>query len=89
MNIENPEPVTGILKRTALKKIAFAIVMGAITTGIITFSLTAVNRGFKPDFVAIWLRSWITAYLIIIPCLLLIAPKVQLLVNNLFNNPKK
>jgi uncharacterized protein YqhQ len=73
------------------KKIAFAMIMGVVTTGIISFSLIAFNLGFTPNFAAVWLRSWVTAYVIVIPCILMIAPKVEQMVEFMFrqtNNNK-
>jgi hypothetical protein len=66
------------------KKIAFAMLMGVVTTGIISFSLIAFNLGFTPNFTAVWLRSWVTAYVIVIPCILMIAPKVERMVEYMF-----
>lgn len=59
------------------RKMTFALLMGIVTTGIISFSLVAVNLGFSADFVGIWLRSWATAYVIVIPAILLISPRLQ------------
>jgi uncharacterized protein YaaW (UPF0174 family) len=59
------------------RKIAFALLMGIVTTGIISFSLIAINLGFSANFVATWLRSWATAYIIVIPAILLIGPRLQ------------
>jgi hypothetical protein len=70
------------------QKIAFALIMGIVTTGIISFSLIAINFGFSPQFLQVWLRSWVMAYLIVIPAILLIGPRVQLLVDILFRNTK-
>lgn len=73
------------------KKIAFAMIMGVVTTGIISFSLIAFNLGFTPKFLLVWLRSWVTAYVIVIPCILMIAPKVEQAVEYMFretNNNK-
>jgi hypothetical protein len=66
------------------KKIAFALIMGVITTGIISFTLISINIGFVPNFVVIWLKAWSTAYLVVIPAILLIGPKVQNLVDVMF-----
>lgn len=66
------------------QKIAFALIMGVVTTGIISFTLISINIGFSERFLSIWLRSWATAYLVVIPCILLIGPKVQAIVNALF-----
>jgi len=65
-------------------KITFAMIMGSITTGIISFALIAVNVGFIERFLFVWLRSWALSYLLAIPAILIISPKVQLLVDNLF-----
>lgn len=66
------------------QRIAFALIMGIITTGIISFSLIAINLGFTPQFIAIWLKSWSLSYAIVIPAILLIGPKVQLWVDTMF-----
>lgn len=65
-------------------KIAFALIMGIITTCIISFTLVAVNVGFGPLFVKVWLRSWSIAYMVVIPAILLIGPRVEKLVHKLF-----
>lgn len=59
------------------RKIAFALLMGILTTGLISFTLLALNVGFSKGFVLIWLRSWSIAYLIVIPAILLIGPRLQ------------
>lgn len=58
-------------------KIAFALSMGIITTGIISFSLIAINLGFTENFLNVWLKSWGMAYIIVIPAILLIGARVQ------------
>jgi hypothetical protein len=59
------------------RKIAFALLMGIVTTGIISFILVAVNLGFSSGFAAAWLRSWGIAYLVVIPAILLVGPPLQ------------
>ena len=66
------------------QKIAFAMIMGIITTGIISFTLISINIGFEPNFAGIWLKSWSMAYVIVFPVILIIGPIVQNLVNNVF-----
>ncbi len=66
------------------QKIAFALIMGVVTTGIISFTLIAVNVGFTSVFLATWLRSWVMAYVVVIPIILIVAPRVQRLVDKLF-----
>lgn len=60
------------------------MIMGIITTGIISFTLISINIGFGEKFLSIWLRSWVTSYAVVIPCILLIGPKVQTFVNTIF-----
>ncbi len=71
------------------QKIAFALIMGIITTGIISFTLVSINIGYTPAFLKIWLRSWFVAYLVVIPAILVIGPFVQSLVDRLFKEGKK
>jgi hypothetical protein len=66
------------------QKIAFALIMGIVTTGIISFTLISINIGFTANFLSIWLRSWAMAYAVVIPAILLIGPQVQKIVNRLF-----
>ena len=65
-------------------RIAFAMIMGIITTGIVSFTLIAVNVGFAQKFITVWVRSWALAYVVAIPAILVISPQVMLFVNHLF-----
>ena len=64
-------------------KIAFAMIMGSVTTCIISFTLIAVNVGFIDRFLFVWLKSWAVSYLLAIPAILILSPKVQVLVSYL------
>jgi hypothetical protein len=66
------------------RKIAFAMLMGIVTTGIISFTLIGINIGFTERFLAVWLKSWIMGYLVVVPAILIIGPQVQRLVDYLF-----
>lgn len=68
------------MKTETKQKIAFALLMGIVTTGIISFTLISVNIGFSDQFLKIWLKSWGIAYAAVIPAILFIGPKVQALV---------
>jgi integral membrane sensor domain MASE1 len=68
------------------QKIAFALIMGSITTGIISFTLIVLNIGFTDSFFQTWFRSWSISYLVVIPAILFVGPRVQLLVNRLFGD---
>jgi Protein of unknown function (DUF2798) len=62
-------------------KIAFALIMGIITKGIISFTLISINIGFGERFFQTWLRSWGMAYLVVIPAILTLGPQIQKLVD--------
>ncbi|MBL7818833.1 MAG: DUF2798 domain-containing protein [Saprospiraceae bacterium] len=68
------------------QKIAFALIMGSVTTGIISFTLIALNIGFSEKFLKIWLKSWSIAYLIVIPVILILAPIIQRWVDKMFKS---
>ncbi len=59
------------------RRIAFALSMGVVTTGIISFVLLALNLGFAEGFALTWLRSWSIGYVIVIPAILLVGPLLQ------------
>lgn len=62
------------------QRLAFAIVMGLITTASISFALIAINKGFNDKFLAVWLRSWAISYVLAFLSILFISPRIQLLV---------
>jgi hypothetical protein len=59
------------------RRLAFACSMGAVTTGIISFVLLVKSAGFSDGFALRWLSAWGTGYLLVIPAILLIGPRVQ------------
>ncbi len=59
------------------RKIAFALSMGVVTTGIISFVLIALNVGFSKGFALLWLQSWGIAYAVVVPAILLVGPVLQ------------
>lgn len=71
------------------QKLAFALIMGLITTAIVSFVIIAVNIGFGENFLGAWLRSWSIAYVLAVLSMLLIAPRIQLLVNTFFDESLK
>ncbi len=70
------------------QRIAFALIMGIVTTGIISFTLISINVGYGAGFLFIWLRSWCLAYLVVIPAILLLGPQVQRLVDRIYPQSK-
>jgi hypothetical protein len=79
MTPSRQEPANTPLKR----RIVFALVMGVITTGIVSFALLALNLGFAKGFALTWLRAWGIGYVIVIPAILLIGPRLQAQVDRL------
>jgi hypothetical protein len=63
------------------QRITFALLMGIITTGIISFSLIALNFGIRAGFFTTWLRSWSVSYLLAVLIMLFIGPGVQVFAN--------
>ena len=68
------------------KRIVFALLMGLITTVIISFTIVAINIGFNERFLNIWLRSWLIAYLFVIPTILFVAPAVQKFIDRIYES---
>lgn len=71
------------------QKITFALTMGIITTGMISFILIYMNIGQSDKFPKIWLRSWGLSYLLVIPIILGLGPIVQKGINRMFEGKKK
>jgi hypothetical protein len=67
------------------RKVLFALLMGVVTTGIISFALLALNLGFVDGFALVWLRSWAIGYVLVIPAILLIGPRLQAQVDRLID----
>lgn len=65
------------------RKIVFALSMGIVTTGIVSFVLIALNLGFTANFMPVWLRSWVIGYVLVTPAILLVGPRLQAMVDRL------
>lgn len=68
------------------QKIAFALLMGLCTTGIISLVLVSESTGFSAIFLSTWLRSWGMAYVVVVPVILIVGPRVQWLVDTFFGD---
>ncbi|CAH0151499.1 hypothetical protein SRABI36_00804 [Pedobacter sp. Bi36] len=88
MQIEKPGSILFKINQITgmKKKVAFASIMAVFTTGIVTFAAISVNLGFTSTFITVWLKSWGISYIVAIPAILIIAPRVQSLVDYLFKN---
>ena len=56
------------------QKIAFAVIMGLINTGIISLVLGSLNIGFTKGFLLAWLSPWIIAFVILNPWYFIFQP---------------
>ena len=65
------------------RKIVFSLLMGVVTTGIISFALLFLNLGFSNKFALVWLRSWAVGYVIVVPAILLLGPRLQAQIDHL------
>jgi hypothetical protein len=65
------------------QKVIFALIMGSVTTAIISYTLIYLNIGFSDKFLKVWLRSWGISYLIVIPVILIAGPIIQKLVDKM------
>ncbi len=63
------------------QRLAFTFIMGIITTCIISFSLVALNYGFRTGFLKVWLRSWSVSYILTVLVIFFVGPWVQVFVN--------
>ena len=50
-------------------------------TGLITSTMSfvglALNYGFQPDFAVRWMRAAATSYVVIVPMLMIVVPRIQ------------
>lgn len=57
----------------------FALIMGFIMVGIVTFVTTATNFGFHSDFLRQWAKTYLIGYMAAVPAIYIFAPKVRTL----------
>ncbi|MBW4637098.1 MAG: DUF2798 domain-containing protein [Gloeocapsa sp. UFS-A4-WI-NPMV-4B04] len=65
------------------------LLFAAITAGCVSFLLsgvfTLINLGFSPDFISRWLQSFLIAYCIALPTVMIVVPYVRKLVGYLIS----
>jgi integral membrane sensor domain MASE1 len=71
------------------KRVVFSLIMGLITTGIISFTLVVVNIGFTQLFLKNWFISWSIAYIVVTPVILLFAPFLQNKIDSYFDSKEE
>jgi hypothetical protein len=57
------------------RRVTFALLMGIVTTGIISLVFVAPDAVLSARFLLLWLRAWGLGYVIVIPVIMLIGPR--------------
>ncbi len=65
------------MKAAQKKHLQFACAMSALTTCFVSFALVAVNYGLRPGFMAVWMRSWLLAFVLVGLSIYFVAPHVR------------
>jgi len=52
-------------------------ITGLITSTSMSFVGLALNYGFQPDFAMRWLKAAATSYVLIVPMLIIVIPRIQ------------
>lgn len=66
-------------------QIVFAMIMGFIMVGIVTFVTTASNFGFNQNFLGSWGKTYLIGYLAAVPAIYLFAPVARRITSRLLN----
>lgn len=56
---------------------AISMITGLITSTSMSFVGLAMNYGFPPDFAVRWLKAAATSYVVIVPMLVIVIPRIQ------------
>ena len=56
---------------------AISMITGLITSTSMSFVGLALNYGFQPDFAMRWLKAATTSYVVVVPMLIVIIPRIQ------------
>ena len=68
-----------------LFKLVFALIMGFLMVGIVTFVTTASNFGFGSNFLATWGKTYVIGYVAAVPAIYMLAPIARRLTVQLLN----
>ena len=67
--------VTNIMKLSAkYRPNLFVTVMAALMSIVMSFALTAINIGFPSNFLTIWLRACLIAFIVAVPAAIAARP---------------
>ena len=56
---------------------AISAITGLITSTSMSFVGLALNYGFQPDFALRWVKAATTSYVLVVPMLVIVIPRIQ------------
>ena len=56
---------------------AISMITGLITSTSMSFVGLALNYGFQPDFALRWVKAATTSYVLVVPMLVIVIPRIQ------------
>jgi hypothetical protein len=68
-----------------LFQLVFALIMGFLMVGIVTFVTTASNFGFGGNFLANWGKTYLIGYVAAVPAIYMLAPIARRITAQLLN----
>lgn len=67
--------------------LVFSCLMGAMMIFLMTLVITAVNVGWRPDFLQVWAKAFGIAYLVGVPVIFFLAPVARKLTGRVLGMP--
>lgn len=67
--------------------LVFSMVMGALMISIMTFVISMVNVGPSPDFLRIWGKAFLVAYVVGVPVIFFVAPVARRITGKILGMP--
>ncbi len=63
--------------------VLYSGMLSLVMVALVSATVVAINQGISPDFGLRWLNSFVTAWPVAFPTLLLVAPRVRRLVERM------
>lgn len=57
--------------------LAIGLITSLFTSVTMSFISLGINYGFRPDFVERWLKAAVTGYIVLVPIMMLVVPRIQ------------
>ncbi len=65
------------------ESLVFAFINAAFMSGLMSFIITFLNMGMIDNFISVWLNSYWKAFLVAVPIILFITPKIRKIVSSI------